>query len=146
MKDTIINAEHRLGPAKRFAARSLTALLWLLWAYLCLPVLSVLAWLAGVKLFYEEMLVREGVDKLFSLMLVYAIVIGVTSGLLILWARLNYRRFHNREKRHRAADATPDELAADYRLAAAELVAAQQMQTVTVHHSDRGHVVRIARR
>ncbi|AXK38631.1 poly-beta-1,6-N-acetyl-D-glucosamine biosynthesis protein PgaD [Crenobacter cavernae] len=145
MKRTIINVEHRLGHTHRVVARSLTALLWLAWGYLCLPFLSLLAWLAGIELFYREMLVRNDVDKLLDLLFVYAIVVGATSSVLILWARVNYLRFRNRERRRRAPDASLEEFAGDYRVPPAELAATQQRQIVTVHHSDHGHIVRISR-
>ncbi|WP_181880913.1 poly-beta-1,6-N-acetyl-D-glucosamine biosynthesis protein PgaD [Crenobacter cavernae] len=144
MKDTIINLEDRLGIANRIVPRSLTIILWLFWAYLCLPLFSLLAWYAGFRLFYEEMFIHDGLNRLLQLLLYYCIVVGVTSGALIIWARFNFARFRNKEKRNRTPDATHSDFARDFHVSATDLEAAQQQQTVVVHHSDNGHIVRIS--
>ena len=84
---------------QRFGNSFLTFLFWLIWFYLWIPLLSLVAWAFGVDLFHDEMIVREGLQALIELLGLYFLVIFLISATLGTWALVNLCRFRVNERR-----------------------------------------------
>lgn len=84
---------------------SVTTLIWGFWIYLFLPILTVLSWFLGIRIFTVEVIEHTG--YLEFLVLVKALGWYVLALFLILrlWGYYNYWRFG---KRNRRKASTPD--------------------------------------
>ncbi|HZX81291.1 MAG TPA: poly-beta-1,6-N-acetyl-D-glucosamine biosynthesis protein PgaD [Lysobacter sp.] len=89
---------NRASAATRTLHSVLTLAAWALYAYLWLPVLTVLAWVLGVRTSYVELYVRNNRfdNSIFLVILVLALVATV---LLVGWAEYNRRKFGGPDRR-----------------------------------------------
>jgi biofilm PGA synthesis protein PgaD len=141
--DLIIHAEHNLTWVQRLISMSLTSLLWLFWMYLWMPLISLIGWLFGVHFIYDEMVLRDGWYDLLKLLLIYTLVVAVISGMLLLWARVNYFRFRGRERRRAVPSLPLAELAGDFSVSTGAVAAGQASRIVVVHHDQYGMITAI---
>jgi poly-beta-1,6-N-acetyl-D-glucosamine biosynthesis protein PgaD len=70
----------------------LTVLFWGMWVYLVLPVVSLVLWVLGVRLFIHEM-AQGGYEALLASLAAYSSVLLVLIGLLALWIGWNVARY-----------------------------------------------------
>ena len=78
----------------------LTLLMWAVYVYLWVPLITLAAWLVGFERFYEVMITYGGFDVVLDLMNWYALIIITIAVCIISWAGINYSRFHDRERRN----------------------------------------------
>lgn len=83
---------------QRLLFSSLTALAWLIWLYLFLPLVSVLAWWFGVDLFAQFILDPEDSAHLLTLLRYFGVVI-VAAVVIVAWSTYNLRRFGGLDRR-----------------------------------------------
>lgn len=121
----------------------LTALFWLLWVVLWLPLVTVLGWVFFGYQFRFHMIDLEGYGGFVGTLTVYALVIGLMGGGLLLWAKYNHLRFRGVDRRKGFAPPTPADLAAIHGRTAAEVALWQTQNIVTVHHDDAGRIERV---
>jgi biofilm PGA synthesis protein PgaD len=78
--------------AARYRARDaiFTTLLWLLYVYLWLPLISFAAWYFGIDFAYERVIKAGGPDQLILLLLWFVIIFLVMLLVVVLWSGLQY--------------------------------------------------------
>lgn len=88
---------------------ALTLAAWILYAYLWLPVVTVIAWLLGVRNTYVELAIRSYKfdENTFGILFVLAIAATV---LLIGWAEYNRHKFGGHDRRTPIADVGVDDV------------------------------------
>ena len=89
---------------QRVTELTLTTLFWLAWLYLIMPLISLLLWAVGVRLFVEEMIVRGGYEALIAEFVHYGLVILAMLVATLLWVYWNLRRYGRHEKRTQQPD------------------------------------------
>jgi biofilm PGA synthesis protein PgaD len=139
----IIDAGHQLTLLQRLLSMTFTTLLWLFWVYLWMPLISLVGWYFGFQLFYDEMVLHEGWYSLVKLLLIYALIVAVLGGLLILWARINYLRFSRKERRRPVPNLSPATQARDFGVVVDEVSHGRSSQISVVHHDQEGQIVKI---
>lgn len=89
---------------------AITLLAWVLYAYLWLPVITVIAWLLGIRTTYIELAVKNyDFDKnTFGILLALGAVATV---LLIGWAEYNRHKFGRHDRRTPISDVGVDDVA-----------------------------------
>ncbi len=89
---------------RRHRARDtvLTLLMWGIYAYLWVPVITLGAWLVGFERFYTVMISYGGFEVVLDLLDWYALIIIAITTCIVSWSGINYVRFHNRERRYAA--------------------------------------------
>ena len=106
----IYSPKNRPSGATRTLHGVLTVLAWALYAYLWLPLLTVLAWVMGVRTSYVELYVRNNhVDQ--SIFVVILVLAVVATALLVGWAEYNRHRFGGPDRRAAAPDVEPHDIA-----------------------------------
>lgn len=106
----VIYLPHRQHRAKRTFYGVMTLVAWAIYAYLWLPLLTLLLWLVGVRLSYIELYLRE--QRLDAALLVtLPLLLLACATLLIGWAEYNRLRFRGRERRLAQVDVRDDEVA-----------------------------------
>jgi len=94
----IYTPSNRAPGATRTVHRFLTLLAWMLYAYLWLPVLTLIAWVLGVRTAFVELYVRNNrLDN--EIFIVIGVVAVVATSLLVGWAEYNRRKFSGRDRR-----------------------------------------------
>lgn len=87
-----------------------TLVFWIVYAYLWLPLATLILWLLGVRTAVFELYLRE--NQIDPFLLVPLSVVAVASAaILIAWAEYNRYRFRDRERRSPQADVRPEEVA-----------------------------------
>jgi poly-beta-1,6-N-acetyl-D-glucosamine biosynthesis protein PgaD len=121
---------------ERYGYASITLVCWLLWLYLVVPLLALIAWAFGATLVYQTLI--QGLEPQALLQLLVTYGSGVT-GLLavyLAWAISSYLRFRGVERRRTAALTSPAELAASHRLTAPALERLRAVQRVVLPVED----------
>lgn len=87
-----------------------TLLAWIVYAWLWLPVITVIAWMLGVRTSYVELFVRnyEFDRDTFGILFTLAVVATVV---LIGWAEYNRHKFSGRDRRAPAQNVAMDDIA-----------------------------------
>lgn len=87
-----------------------TLLAWIAYAWLWLPVITVLAWMLGIHTSYTELWMRnyDFDQDTFGILFTLAVVATV---LLIGWAEYNRHKFGGRDRRAPAQNAEPAQIA-----------------------------------
>lgn len=114
--DIFINAPALRGPHRRAGDQLLTLIMWAIYAYLWLPLISLLAWFIGIDLFYQEMVVNGGFEAFVELSTWYLIVIVLIVFMVGGWSASNYFRFHDKNRRQAQPQVSDPEIAAWFSL------------------------------
>lgn len=128
---------------RRAAFHVLTGLFWLLWVVLWLPLITLLAWAAFGYQFHFHMLKLEGYIGFLDVLRVYALVIALMGGGLMVWAKYNHLRFRGMDRREDVAPPSCAAVAQVHGRSADEVAQWQGLQIATVHHTDDGHILRV---
>lgn len=146
MNPLIIESPSLQELRQRYAFAALTFVFWVVWFYLWIPLVSLVAWLFGFELLYDEMILFDGLRALRDLLGWYALVIFLLGFSLGAWAWYNLKRFGVREKRRQAPAVTPLEIAERFGLAEEEVAALKTARRIVFSHDDDGRVSAIERR
>jgi biofilm PGA synthesis protein PgaD len=113
----------------------LTVALWTFYAYLLLPLGTLLAWWLGYAALYEAMIAKNGWEMLLELLGLYAGIIAFIGLVQILWAVGNWLRFSgNRDRRRERAAAVQSEFVQSvFMTDTSEFPAWQESRRLTVH-------------
>lgn len=106
---------------QRWGYRSLTALCWVLWLYLFMPLVSVLAWALGLTWAYRMLLQDLELIELWHMVTAYSAGIGALSAVYMFWAVTSYFRFRRASRRKSPSRVADELLAASHNLGVAEL-------------------------
>jgi len=128
---------------QRFGYSFLTFVFWLIWFYLWIPLISLGGWLFGIDLFYDEMVVRDGLDALIELLGLYFLVIFLISATLGLWAMVNLWRFRGKNRRGPRPTVNEEQLAEDFNVTSQQVVAWRQCKRLVISHDAEGNIVSI---
>lgn len=101
-KVTYIDAPELLTRRQRTLGALLTGLMWGAYAYLWLPLVSLLAWGLGFEFAYEVMVEAGGASALRTALFWYGVMLVDVVLTVTIWSLLNKWRFagHNRRTAH----------------------------------------------
>lgn len=114
--------------AQRYGYLTFTFVAWFMWLYLVVPLLSWLAWAAGLGIIYQAMIQNLATADLIQMLKVYGAGAGLLSGTYLVWAITSLLRWHNVERRLPAAPVDDVSLARSHHLAANQLDALRETQ------------------
>lgn len=140
MKRIIINRPELQSPLQRVTTRGITLVFWIVWIYLWLPLISLVAWWVGIQLFREHMLDNNGYQALFSDMHQYALTIALIAVVLIGWARYNLLRFRDKGTRKTSKHVDLATQAQHFKLEAQQLRDWQAAKRLVIHHDGQGNI------
>lgn len=128
---------------QRGGAVLITALFWLVWTWLWLPLGSLLAWKAGLTASPDALAATGGWTGLWSVIVEHARSGAILIGLLIGWALLNLMRFRGKERRAARPAVGMDRLAAEAGTTPAILAQWQAASVMRVSHGEGGEITRV---
>lgn len=110
--ELIISLPQQQNPLQRRLYTALTALAWVAWIHLWLPLVTLIAWGIGLGQVYRFIVVDDAAHGLDDL--VFLVRAGTAcAAVFLLWTSYNRWRFRGVERRGPVADATPQAIA-DY--------------------------------
>lgn len=125
--------------AKRGVWGAINLMGWLVWIYLLLPLISILAWLFGYQRFHAYMLMNQPGSNLHTPIF----LIIILSSLLLLWAIYNWLRFRKKERLHYVDNASIEQIAHFYEIESQLVHRVQRQQVSTFHYDDIGKIINI---
>lgn len=148
MKDNLhestIQVRQLLWQRVRTRDTIITTLLWLLYAYLWLPLISFVAWVAGIDFAYERVVKAGGPEALVLLLLWFLIAFLLVLLLVVIWSGFQYSQHHG--KRERRVRAVPLDAAAErefWGIDAETQLGLKQGQVTTVLLDDAGRMLEV---
>jgi biofilm PGA synthesis protein PgaD len=111
MRPLIIERPDLQTSSQRYGNISITVACWMVWLYLFVPLLSLLAWVTGATLVYEVLYMDLGEGLVISRVLSYGKGIAVLTGIYSVWAIYNYVRWSGVERRQTPELVTTEEMA-----------------------------------
>ncbi len=144
MKSLIINNPSLQTLRERFSASFITFVFWAVWIYLWLPLLSLLAWLVGINLFYQRMIVESGLKPFFELAGWYILTVLLIAMAVMGWAGYNRFRYGGRKERRRGVHVVEHgDIARQFGVDADKLRVWQREKRLAIHHDEIGEIVQI---
>lgn len=140
MNELIINQPGLRTLRQRFADSFLTFLFWVIWIYLWLPLISLVAWWAGFHLFYEEMILQSGYLALSDLVSWYGMIILSIAIIFLSWAGYNRLRFRGKERRKRAGTVRKADIARQFEVEVGQIDRWHRAKRLTIHHNENGRI------
>ena len=102
LHDSTIQFKQMLSGRYRAREAVLTTLLWMLYGYLWLPLVSFVAWYFGIDFAYERVIKAGGPDQLILLLLWFFIIFLVILLIVVTWSGLQYSLYKgDGERRNR---------------------------------------------
>lgn len=139
----IIEAPSLQSLRQRYAYALITLIFWIVWFYLWIPVISLIAWLLGVEIVYQEMVLFDGLRGLLDLLGWYGLVIAVIALFYGGWALYNQLRFRGKMRRREPADVEALELADVFDIEPALILPLQEAKRLLIVHDEQGKVIGI---
>ena len=143
MNPLIIDRPGLQSSSQRMIYPVITFAFWLLWIYIWLPLVSLVAWGFGVQLFYDEMILESGLEAFTELAGTYGVVIVLMGASLISWALYNWKRFVNKERRSDVFSLTRKDLAEYFEVNADEIASWHDSKSLVVHHNEHGDIKQV---
>ncbi len=136
----IIDRPELKTPWRYLLEGSFTLAFWALWIYWISPILTVLLWIMGVRIFYSELFSQEGLLELFSILKQAGLVLVLIAGTLLGWSYYNYMQFlHRGERRRTYVPYCQDEDVAEFfRIDPNLLREAKKHSRVEIHLGEKG--------
>lgn len=144
MNTLIIEKPELQTNVQRYGWTTVTFAFWAIYIYLWLPLITLVAWWVGVKLFHLHMIQLHGYEGLVDKLGLYSVIIFIVSITLIGWAEIDRMRFKNQLRRTDHTPITVGEVAKKYNLQEHELNLLRQKKSMVVHFSDDGIISEIA--
>ena len=137
MSEHVIERPELQPPAMRAFFSMLTVVLWTAYAYLLLPVATLLAWYVGYTAVYEEIVMRRGWESLVDLMGFYGLIVLVMGLIQVGWASVNWARFYGKRDRRRLRERQVDmEIQKMFMMDTTEFPVWQNARRLVVHHHE----------
>jgi len=140
LKSPIVERSDLQTVGQRAVSGVLTLVFWTIWAYLWLPLLSLLAWAVGFQQAYKYVVVRGGYEELLNLIGAYTLVIVLLGGSLVGWATYNILRYGRLPMRTGKTVVPHEDIARYFRQGPIAVATWQAAQRLYVKHNEKGEV------
>lgn len=142
----LIYTDPSLSPLpQRVGWAMFTAFFWMMWVYLWLPLITIGLWALGINSVFTQLEpnARREFAELGRLVPWYALVVLIMGGALLLWARLEFMRFHNVSRRSQPHAVPVNELADYTGHSADEVNSWHGARRMIAHHDMHGHLLKV---
>lgn len=138
-----IDAPHLLSQRRRLGDTIATGLMWILYSYLWLPLVSLLAWLLGFEFAYDVMVRAGGVDALKAVLWWYGIVLASIFVAVAVWSVVNRRRFANHDRRQNGQRVSDIEMTEYFALQHEELQTMRSARVISLSFDATGSIEQV---
>jgi biofilm PGA synthesis protein PgaD len=138
LKNAWFSAPEELTPKERARDALITAMLWAVYLYLWVPLVSLLAWAMGFEFAYDVMVRAGGATDLLPILLEYLVVVSIIFSAFTIWSVSNRLRFRNLNRRARRAPVADDALAEYFQVPLEQIAAMRSRKVIHVSVDDEG--------
>lgn len=139
----LIFENRRLAPLPhRIGWTFFTAIFWILWLYLLLPLFTLLLWVLGLASYVEYFgwTVFFEFDRMINTALTYSLVVFILGGSLLLWARVEFMRFRDRARRGIPVAVSSEEIALFTKLPVEKIELWKTARRIVIDHDLHGNL------
>ncbi|MGD8514400.1 MAG: poly-beta-1,6-N-acetyl-D-glucosamine biosynthesis protein PgaD [Granulosicoccaceae bacterium] len=144
MSELIIETPHLQNLRQRYGFATLTLVFWMLWLYLWLPMISLVAWLFGINVFYYHMIELGGYLGFLKLLGWYTVTVLAIAVVYGSWMLVNIFRFRGKDKRRPVEHVTDAQVAEFFRLEPAFMSRFEASRSVIVYQAADGQIIDVA--
>jgi len=128
---------------QRWYSSVITLLFWLIWIYLLSPLISLIAWVFGIKIFYDTMISLGGYKTFFRVFGVYLLAVFIIALIYFGWAIYNRERFKNRERRHKFLSISCVELSSFFKISEEQVQNCKKSKRIEFDFDEMGDIKEI---
>lgn len=139
----ILNMPDLVARHKKIGSSIFTIIFWALFAYLWMPLITLIAWTLGLRHSYNEALYIAELINFKHLAFVYSMIVFAMGGALLLWALQEYLRFRNINRRREPTEVEMHELATYTGLVESNIATGQLARRIIAYHAKDGKVMRL---
>lgn len=136
IRSLIINKPEELQYHHKITAVSLTFVFWFIIFYLWQPLIALVAWAFGFKLFYEHMVILGGFSGFLKLIVIYTLVVIALGIVFILWAKINQWRFRGKCKRKAIPNISDQDIQEYFKVTPEQFASWKQKKNLTIDIDD----------
>ena len=136
--DLHIDAPELLTAPERARDTVFTALMWVFYLYLWVPLVSLFAWWLGFEFAYDVMIRSGGSAELRNVLLFYVVVIATIFTTVATWSLLNLLRYGKLSRRQPHETTTTDEIAQHFGLDDGAVDILRNSRSVAIEFDDGG--------
>lgn len=140
----IIESPELQSYAHRYGWNSVTFFFWILYIYLWLPFITLIAWWIGLKLFHYQIVELHGYAGVIDKLGLYSAIVVMLSITLIGWARIERFRFKDAIRRVDNTTISVGDIAKIFKLQESQLIQLRQKKSVIVYFSEKGQLAEIS--
>jgi biofilm PGA synthesis protein PgaD len=140
MKNLIIEKPDLVPLTNRIGWGLFTALFWIIWIYLWMPLITLFMWYLGFD-FYGRLFLHNSPSQLVELhhiFLLYSSVVAALGGSLLLWARTEFMRFRNVHRRAPSKAVEIEELAQYAHQDVVTMTELNNVRRMVAYHDEHG--------
>ncbi|MDQ7970317.1 MAG: poly-beta-1,6-N-acetyl-D-glucosamine biosynthesis protein PgaD [Oxalicibacterium faecigallinarum] len=137
----ILNAPDKVSAQTKLGSNIVTILCWVVYIYLWIPLITLIAWAVGATHAYDELAFVRQVGDFRELVVFYGMVVALLGGGLLLWALKEYLRFRNANRRRPRGPATHAELASHTSATETDVERWQSLRRMIALHDENGKVM-----
>lgn len=142
-RDVLINEPELQNLSHKLGDTVITGVMWGIYLYLWLPLISLVAWLFGIQLFYHELIEAGGYLELLDRITLYATVIPTILVVIFGWSLSNQRRFRGQERRNAVSEISPAEMTAFFDVTPAEFERLRDASRIVIAIDENGKIEHI---
>jgi biofilm PGA synthesis protein PgaD len=116
----------------------ITAVLWAVYLYLWVPLVSLLAWAMGFEFAYDVMVRSGGARDLLPILLEYLVVVSIIFSAFTIWSVSNRLRFRELKRRARRAPVRDEALSEYFQIPVSQIAAMRSRQVIHVRLDEDG--------
>jgi biofilm PGA synthesis protein PgaD len=131
-------APEQMSKQERARDTLITAVLWAVYLYLWVPLVSLLAWAMGFEFAYDVMVRAGGARDLLPILLEYAVVVSIIFSGFTIWSVSNRLRYKDLSRRTRRAPVRDEALAEYFRIPVSQIAAMRSRQVIHVSIDEDG--------
>lgn len=139
--DVSIDAPELLTGRQRARDAFATALLWGVYVYLWVPLLSLAAWWLGFEFAYDVMVRAGGSSSLRDILAHYSVAVGLIFATVTVWSLSNRMRFRHANRRRVASPVPDQEIASHFGVDCATLTELRAARRINIKFDAEGRLV-----
>ena len=136
-----INEPELLTGPERTRDTVFTAVMWGVYLYLWLPIVSLFAWLLGFEAAYEVLIRAGGLEEIADILLVYGIIVLVIFDAVTGWSLGNLWRYGKFTRRSSAKGVSIEETAAYFHVDSATVKELRSIPSVSLDFDAEGRLI-----
>jgi len=129
-----------MGRRQRTKDTVLTLMMWGIYIYLWIPLITLGAWLVGFERAYEVLILYGGSDVIISMLSWCAACVISILTCIVAWSKINYSRFHNKDRRGSAGAANISDISEFFGVPEKEIERVHLSKRMQIDMDDLGNI------